>query len=163
MTGWLPFEKLVEIYQLDTEQTDAQGHYDPDLRETIPVDPDEDGVPEDPRVEVGTPVTIRAGVERDREALMQMTTGGNVQDTAVVLSIATYRLTSAGLFDANGFPTIRVNDRLNKIMDLNGNPVNVFNGNPLPEVFCRRVTPGQADLGGTTNCWLFLFEERPKG
>lgn len=160
-TGWVPFEKLVEINQYNPAAMDAGDRLDPDYREPIPVDSDGDDRPENPRIE--STITILGGVERDREALQQLTTGGNVPDASLGVVIASYRLANANLFAVTGEPKIRVSDRLVKIMDLNGNVVTTYNGNPYPEMYCVHVRPLEADLGGTTNAWLFLFNDRKQG
>ena len=154
---------ICEISQLDTEAMETAGVLDPRYRSPIPVDTDDDGIPDDPRLEKDTLITIRAGIERDRETLQQLTRGGDTPDASLGLTIHTRRLIQQDLINADGSLKIHENDRLVRILDLRGTPVSTFNGGHHPELFCVHIVPAQADIGGTSNARLLLFNDRKKG
>ena len=161
--GRVPFEMICEIAQLDTAAMEAANVLDSRYRSPIPVDNDDDGIPEDPRKEKDELVIIRAGIERDREALQQLTRGGNTPDASLGLTIHTRRLIQQDLINDDGSLKINVGDRLVRILDLRGNPVSTFSGGRHPELYCVHIVPAQADIGGTSNARLLLFNDRKKG
>lgn len=161
--GRVPFEMICEISQLDTKAMGTANILDSRYRSPIPVDSDDDGIPDDPRLEKSTLIIIRAGIERDREALQQLSRGGDVPDASLGITIHSRRLIQQDLVNADGSLKINKGDRLVRILDLRGVPVSTFSGGHHPELFCVHVVPAQADIGGTSNARLILFNDRKKG
>lgn len=166
MRGRLIFPFIVELAQLDTQATEADpdgagpltSGYDETFREPLMVlaDPD-DQTGESTRVE--SVISFPAQIEPNMFEKLEMLAGG-VSPMSRFGIVAHYSdLEDLDLVDVStGQPKIRVNDRLHRILDCDGNLVEV-----IPEVPGLYVTQVQSRGFGfvnTRNLLLVTFEER---
>ncbi len=132
MRGRLIFKFLAEVHRLDTrtlavEDPDGAGPltggYDPDFKEPVLVDTNDDGIGERIRKE-HAPVRIPCQVEPDAFEALQEYASGNSPRSRVRLVFHFADLERLGLVDAaSGDALIRVGDRLGAINDLAGSLV----------------------------------------
>ncbi len=168
MRGSLIFPFVVRLGQLDTvamaADPDGAGPetsgYDLDFREPI-------GVAADADDRIGTTlrretfVEVHAQIEPGAFEAMQQVLGGTQPDTLIQLVFHFKELEDMGMVDKDGVATIRLNDRLDRIIDGCGNDVQVFR-NP-PGLFVTQVLPGGYGLGPRRNLLFVTFEERETG
>ena len=88
-----------------------------------------------------------------------MARGGDIPDSAIGLVVHMRDFEREGLVNADGSLVIRKNDRLQRILDKRGNPVNTFD----PNLICIHAKRTQADIGSTSNNALLIFGDRPQG
>lgn len=150
MRGRLIFPFVAELHRLDTHamattDPDADGPhtsgYDPDFKEPVRIDEDDDGVGAAVRVE-HTAVRVPCQVEPQVFELLRMDASGNAGRSDIDLVFHFTDLERLGLVDeASGDALIRPSDRLGAIYDTAGALVQEI-----------RTPPG-----------LFVKEARPMG
>ncbi|MCP4680461.1 MAG: hypothetical protein GY854_34250 [Deltaproteobacteria bacterium] len=126
MRGRLIFAFLAELYRLDTLATATEdpdgtgpleGGYDPDFKESVLVDLDDDGIGERVRLEY-PPVRIPCQVEPDTFDQLRMFASGNAPRSNIDLVFHFKNLEQMGLVDPDtGDALIRPGDRLAGIYD----------------------------------------------
>ena len=137
--GRLIYVFLAEIHRLDTKsiaQYDPDGTgphtggYDPDFKEPVLVDLDDDGVSERIRHEY-PPVQIPCQVEPDTFEALSMHASGNVPDSEIALIFHFRDLERLDLVDVDtGDSLIRPGDRLGAIYDKQGNLIQKIRNPP---------------------------------
>ena len=150
MRGRLIFPFLAELHRLDTkafalEDPDGAGPlaggFDPDFKEPVLVDTNDDGIGERIRKE-HAPVRIPCQVEPDAFEALQEYASGNSPRSRIRLVFHFADLEKLGLVDSgSGDALVRVGDRLGAIFDLGGALVQAV-----------RTPPG-----------LFVTEAKPMG
>ncbi len=150
MRGRLIFKFLAELHRLDTKALATEdpdgagpltGGYDPDFKEPVLVDTNEDGIGERIRNE-HAPVRVPCQVEPDTFEALQEYASGNSPRSRVRLVFHFAELERLGLVDfATGDALVRVGDRLGALYDLGGALVQAV-----------RTPPG-----------LFVTEAKPMG
>lgn len=123
MRGRLIFPFFAELARLDTLGTAAAGPglatsgYDPDFKEPVLIDEDDDGIGEQRRREL-PPVRLACQVEPDAFDVMRMLAAGNAPRSQIELVFHFADLEREGLVDpATGDALIRPGDRLVAIYD----------------------------------------------
>jgi hypothetical protein len=129
MRGTLIFAFLAELHRLDTLATSAvdpdgagplSSGYDPDFKEPLLVDADEDGLGSSTRRE-HTPVQLPCQVEPDVFEALAMAASGHSPRSEVKLVFHFRDLERLGLVDlASGEARVRVGDRLGALLDRSG-------------------------------------------
>ncbi len=129
MRGRLIFAFMAELYRLDTMATAAEDPdgagpltrgYDPDFKESVLVDADDDGIGERVRRE-HLPVRIPCQVEPEVLDRLQMFASGNAARSDIVLIFHFKDLERMGLVDGRtGEALVRTGDRLGAIFDKAG-------------------------------------------
>jgi hypothetical protein len=129
MRGRLIFPFLAELCRLDTTATATEdpdgaapltGGYDPDFKESVLVDTDDDGIGERVRSE-HLPVRIPCQVEPEALDQLRMFASGNASRSDIVLIFHFKDLERMSLVDApTGEALVRPGDRLNAIFDKAG-------------------------------------------
>jgi hypothetical protein len=129
MRGRLIFPFLAEFHRLDTLTTaiadpdgagPLEGGYDPDFKEPVLVDHDDDGIGERVRRE-HPPVRVPCQVETEAFEQLALFASGHSPNSAVRLVLHFSDLERMGLVDAaTGDALIRVGDRLGAILDMAG-------------------------------------------
>ena len=171
MRGRLIFAFLAEVARLDTlaiAQVDPDGPgpstsgYDPDFKESVLVDADDDGIGERVRKE-HPPVRLRCQVEPEAFEELHMFASGNAPHSRIVLVFHFRDLEQQGLVDAaTGDALIRPGDRLAAIYDLNQVLVQAIR-NP-PGLFVTEARPIGFGLNlakPSRNLLLVSFSNRP--
>jgi hypothetical protein len=161
--GRLIFPFLAELAQLDTAATaldpDGAGPltsgYDPVFRE--PRVFVQDGVRTVARKEKDL-VRVRCQVEPDVFDQLRVTPAGESPRLMTGLFFHFRDLENAGMVDANGEPTIRVNDRLVAIYETNGALVQRVR--TPPGLYATAVEPRGLGIGKKRNLLFVRFEER---
>ena len=129
MRGRLIFKFLAELHRLDTHTTATEdpdgsgpltGGYDPDFKESVLVDPDQDGIGEPVRVEHPA-IRLPSQVEPEAFDELRMFASGNAPRSQIDLVFHFKDLERLGLVDTQtGDALIRSGDRLGAIYDLAG-------------------------------------------
>lgn len=170
MRGRLVFAFVAELHRLDTkglatEDPDGAGPlvsgYDPDFKEPVLVDTNDDGIGERIRKE-HPPVRIPCQVEPDAFEAMQEYASGNSPRSRVRLVVHFADLERMGLVDpGSGDAMIRVGDRLGAIYDLGGALVQAVR--TPPGLFVTEAKPMGFGLNlprPRRNLLLVTFEDR---
>lgn len=168
--GRLIFVFLAEIHRLDTtsiatEDPDGEGPhtggYDPDFKEPVLVDLDDDGVSEKIRREY-PPIKIPCQVEPNTFEALSMQASGNVPDSEIVLVFHFRDLERLDLVDVEtGDALLRPGDRLGAIYDKRGNLIQKIR-NP-PGLYVSEARPIGFGLGMSRprrNLLLATFNDR---
>jgi hypothetical protein len=169
--GSLIFRFLAAVHRLDSralaeEDPDGAGPltggYDPDFREPVLVDANDDGIAERLRRE-HPPVRVPCQVEPEAFEALRMTTNGNAPRSELALVFHFRDLESLGLVDAgSGDALIRVGDRLGALFDVAGNLVQAIRTPPgLYVVEARPIGFGLHRAKPSRNLLLVAFADRP--
>jgi len=146
----------VELRQLVTEIEDVD-IYDDDLSEALFVADDDDKVGTLKRPEADA-ILLKATIDmQDFEGLAQVATG-NVPSTNLKFFAHKRDLQRAGLLDGTGGISIRVNDRVSRLLDRFKRPAVSFDRVP---VYVTEVRP--AVLEGGMNFWQVALDVREQG
>jgi hypothetical protein len=170
--GSLIFRFLAEVHRLDSralaeEDPDGAGPltggYDPDFREPVLVDANDDGIAERLRRE-HPPVRVPCQVEPEAFAALRMTPNGNAPRSELALVFHFRDLERLGLIDAaRGDALIRVGDRLGALYDVAGNLVQAIGTPPgLYVVEARPIGFGLHRTKPSRNLLLTTFSDRPE-
>ncbi|MBN2527640.1 MAG: hypothetical protein JXR76_14700 [Deltaproteobacteria bacterium] len=173
MRGRLIFKFLAEIYRLDTLSTAATdpdgsgpltGGYDPDFKESVLVDTNNDGIGERVRRE-HPPVRVPCQVDTKAFEELRMLGSGNSPKSRIDLIFHFMDLERLGLMDAvSGDALLRPGDRLGGIYDLYGDKVQDIQTPPgLYVVESRPIGFGLNLSKPSRNLLLVTFEDRPTG
>ena len=129
MRGSLIFAFLAELHRIDTQATAAvdpdgagplSSGYDPDFKEPLLVDPNDEGLGASTRRE-HPPVQLPCQVEPDVFEALVMAASGNSPRSQVKLVFHFRDLERLGLVDlASGEARVRVGDRLGALLDRGG-------------------------------------------
>ena len=172
MRGALIFSFFAELHRLDaarmaTEDPDGAGPltsgYDPDFREPVLLDRNDDGVAEPFRLELPA---VRIPVQVDPEAmeLMRMTASGDAPRQQLDLVMHFRDLEGLGLVDAEtGDALIRTGDRLGALYDRRGQLVQAIR--TPPGLYVSRIRESGFGLGRAhprRNLLLVSFQDRPQ-
>lgn len=166
MRGRLINAFVVSIAPIDTAaiagDPDAGGPltsgYDKDFRE--PVVRTVGGVRTTGRKEK-TPIDVRCQIEPAVWDALTQIAGGNMPNAQLVLAVHFRDLEAAGMIDANGDATIRVNDRLVAIKDELGNVLQtILDPHGL---YVTQAMPTSFGLGRSRNLLIVTFEDREHG
>lgn len=171
MRGSLIFRFLAEVHRLDSralaeEDPDGAGPltggYDPDFREPVLVDANDDGIAERLRRE-HPPVRVPCQVEPEVFEALRMTPNGNAPRSELALVFHFRDLERLGLVDAaSGDALIRVGDRLGALYDVTGNLVQAIRTPPgLYVVEARPIGFGLHRVKPRRNLLLVTFADRP--
>lgn len=166
--GRLIYPFIVRIAQLDTvamaADPDGAGPetsgYDIDFREPIGVAADAtDRIGETLRIE--NFIECMAQIEPGQFEAMTQVLGGTQPDSEIQIVLHFKDLEERNLVDLDGVAKIRLNDRLDRIIDKCGNEVQVIR-NP-PGLFVTQVLPGGYGLGPRRNLLFVTLNERTRG
>ncbi len=170
MRGCLIFPFLAELFRLDTKATELEdpdgigpltSGYDPDFKEPVLVDANDDGIGERVRRE-HSPVRIPCQVEPEALDAMQAYPSGQSPRSMVRLVFHFADLERMGLVDgASGVAQVHVGDRLGALDDLRGALVQAVR--TPPGLYVTEARPIGFGLGRTRprrNLLLVSFEER---
>ena len=173
MRGRLIFKFLAELARLDTAATATTdpdgagpltGGYDPDFKESVLVDTDDDGIGERVRQEL-PPVRVPCQVETKAFEELRMLASGNAPNTRFDLVFHFKNLEQLGLVDsATGDALLRPGDRLVAIRDLCGDLVQEIR--TPPGVYITESRPIGFGLNlarPSRNLLLVTFEDRMQG
>jgi hypothetical protein len=173
MRGRLIFKFLAELCRLDTAGTATQdpdgagpltGGYDPDFKESVLVDTDDDGIGERVRVE-HPPVRVPCQVDTKALEELRMLASGNAPRTTIDLVFHFKNLEKLGLVDeATGDALIRPGDRLACIRDLCGSLIQEVR--TPPGLYVTKTAPFGFGLNlrkPLRNLLLVTFEDRMQG
>jgi hypothetical protein len=173
MRGRLIFKFLAELCWLDTAGTATQdpdgagpltGGFDPDFKESVLVDKDDDGIGE--RVRVEHP-SVRVPCQVDTKAIeeLRMFASGNAPRVTVDLVFHFKNLEKLGLVDAaTGDALLRPGDRLSGIFDLCGSLIQAVR--TPPGLYVTKTAPFGFGLNlakPSRNLLLVTFEDRIQG
>lgn len=169
MRGALIFRFLAEIHRVDTSALSADpdgagpltSGYDPDFREPVLIDTDDDGIAEPLRRE-HPPVRIPCQFEPKAFEALRMTPSGNSPRSELALVFHFRDLERLGLVDQpSGDALVRVGDRLGAIYDLAGNLVQAIRTPPgLYMVEARPIGFGLYRAKPSRNLLLVTFADR---
>lgn len=173
MRGRLIFAFLAELHRLDTHATvttdpDGDGPlesgYDPDFKESVLVDRNDDGIGERVREE-HLPVRVPCQVESKSFEELRMLGSGNAPKSQVDLVLHFRDLERLGLVDeASGDALVRPGDRLGAIYDKAGSLVQEVRTPPgLYVTEARPVGFGLNRARPNRNLLLVTFEDRQLG
>lgn len=157
--GRLIFPFLAELRLLDVVATDASASpltsgYDDDFAEPVVLVSGATVRREKPPLQLQCQVATEDGAFDD----LSMQGGGNSPSRLVTLTFHFSELEDLGLVDMLGRAALRVNDRLAKILDLNGNLVQSFEDVPM---YATMVQPRSFGLTSLRRNLLDVrFEER---
>ena len=173
MRGRLIFKFLAELYRLDTAGTatrdpDGAGPltvgYDPDFKESVLVDSDDDGIGERLRAE-SPPVRVPCQVDTKAIEELRMLASGNAPRATVDLVFHFKNLEKLGLVDAaTDDALIRPGDRLSGIYDLCGALIQAVR--TPPGLYVTKTAPFGFGLNlrkPSRNLLLVTFEDRMQG
>jgi hypothetical protein len=171
MRGRLIFPFLAELHRLDsqamaTEDPDGAGPlasgYDPDFKEPVLVDADDDGVAEPYRRE-RPPVRVPCQVEPEALEALRMTAIGNTPRSNIDLVFHFRDLERLDLVDATtGDALIRPSDRLGALYDVAGNLVQAVR--TPPGLYVTEARPSGFGLHRQRprrNLLIVTFQDRP--
>jgi hypothetical protein len=169
--GRLIFAFLAEIFRVDTaamatSDPDGPGPltsgYDPDFKEPVLVDSNDDGIAEPLRREF-PPVRVPCQVEPDALEVLRMSASGNAPRSKLELVFHFRDLERLSLVDATtGGALIRPSDRLAAIYDLEGQLVQAIRNPPgLYVTESRSIGFGLHRVRPNRNLLLVTFEDRP--
>lgn len=156
--GRLIFPFLLEIAQLDLEETAAAG-YDADFKEPL-ITPTDDGVGESTRTE--TLVRVKASLHTPQSSFT-LTQGatGNLARSSIMAVFHFEDLEEAGLVEeTTGTALIKVGDRLNAIFTLDGELIQKF-PDP-PGLYVDSASP-QFGLNSARNLLEVIFNSNDPG
>jgi hypothetical protein len=170
MRGRLIFKFLAELCRLDTHATATTdpdgpgpltGGYDPDFKEAVVVDQDDDGVGERVRLE-HPPVRVPCQVDTKVFDELRMMASGNAPRSRLDLVFHFKDLERMGLVDAaSGDALIRPGDRLAALRDLCGDLVQEVRTPPgLYVTEARPIGFGLNMKRPRRNLLLVAFEDR---
>jgi hypothetical protein len=173
MRGRLIFPFLAELVRLDTRataETDPDGAgpldrgYDPDFKESVLVDTNDDGVGERVRLE-HPPVRLPCQVEPDAFDALRMLAAGNTPRSRIELVFHFTDLEREGLVDAGtGDALVRPGDRLAALYDTAGALVQAVRTPPgLYATEARPIGFGLDLAHPQRNLLLVSFGDRPLG
>ena len=173
MRGRLIFPFLAELCRLDTAAMAAvdpdgpgplEGGYDPDFKEPVLVDQDDDGIGERVRQE-HPPVRVPCQVDTKAFEELRMLASGNAPRSRIDLVFHFKDLERLGLVDAaSGDALIRPGDRLAAIRDLCGDLVQEVRTPPgLYVTEARPIGFGLNMARPRRNLLLVTFEDRRQG
>jgi len=173
MRGRLIFPFLAELCRLDTAAMAAvdpdgpgplEGGYDPDFKEPVLVDQDDDGIGERVRQE-HPPVRVPCQVDTKAFEELRMLASGNAPRSRIDLVFHFKDLERLGLVDAaSGDALIRPGDRLAAIRDLCGDLVQEVRTPPgLFVTESRPIGFGLNMARPRRNLLLVTFEDRRQG
>lgn len=173
MRGRLIFAFLAQVFRLDTRATaeldpDGPGPlvrgYDPDFKEPVLVDRDDDGIGERVRRE-HPPVLIPCQVESKTFEELRMQGSGNSPRSRIDMVFHFKDLERLGLVDvATGDALVRVGDRLGAIYDRAGLLVQAVRTPPgLYVTEARPIGFGLDIARPSRNLLLVTFTDRPTG
>jgi hypothetical protein len=168
--GRLIFAFLAELYRLDTAAmaaTDPDGAapltalYDPDFKEAVLVDSNDDGIGESFRREY-LPVRVPCQVEPEAIEALRMSGAGNAPRSQLELVFHFRELERLLLVDAaTGEALVRPSDRLSAIYDLSGQLVQAIRTPPgLYVTEARPIGFGLHRARPTRNLLLVTFQDR---
>jgi hypothetical protein len=173
MRGRLIFKFLAEMCRLDTHAmatvdpdgpAPLEGGYDPDFKEPVVVDQDDDGIGERVRQEYPS---VRVPCQVDTKAFdeLRMMASGNAPRSRLDLVFHFKDLERMGLVDAaSGDALIRPGDRLAAIRDLCGDLVQEVRTPPgLYVTEARPIGFGLNMARPRRNLLLVTFEDRQQG
>lgn len=149
--------------QLDTESTEAQAGgngYDQDFREPVQV---ADGTQLGVSARQEATVTIRAQIEPGAFDSLRKYTNGDSRDARFTVIAHFGDLERAGLVDALGNPSIRVNDRLAEIREDTMAAALLLSVPALPGLYVSQVMPLGFGLGKKRNLLQIDMKVRPQG
>jgi hypothetical protein len=159
MRGRLIFPFLADVVRVDAAA--MQAAIDPDFKEPLLVDSDDDGVPDGVRAELPT-VSIPCQVEAKTFDELTMMAAGNSPKSEVTLVFHFRDLERLGLVDdATGTPSIAPSDRLDAIRQRDGLLVQKV---PTPPgLYVTEALPRGFGLGRVPkrNLLVTRFESRP--
>jgi hypothetical protein len=150
---------MARIYLLDTAATQANAGgfphgYDPIFKEKVK---NVDGT--NSRVE-SAPVELRCQVRGQLGDYARLNMGGSGHHSEFNLVLIFYRhdLETAGLIEtANGECRLRVNCRVDRLLNLAGNTLRVYD---RPQLFCTEVQDRGIGFDANINLLQLKFEER---
>ncbi len=170
MRGRLIFPFLAELYRLDTHamatvDPDGAGElesgYDPDFKEPVRVDRDDDGIGERVRQDL-PPVRVPCQVESKVFEELRMFASGNAPRSRIDLVFHFKDLERLGLVDgATGDALVRPGDRLGSIRDVAGELVQAIR--TPPGLYVKEARPIGFGLNlarPRRNLLLVTFEDR---
>jgi hypothetical protein len=171
MRGQLIFKFLAEIHRLDPAAMAArdpdgpgplESGYDPDFKEPVLIDEDDDGVGEAWRLELPA-VRVPCQVEPEAFEAIRMTGSGNAPRSSLDLVFHFKDLERLGLVDgATGDALIRPGDRLGAIYDLAGSLVQAVRTPPgLYVTEAKPVGFGLNRRRPRRNLLVVSLEDRP--
>lgn len=154
---------LAELHRLDRTAGGGMPPMDPDFREPISMDLDEDGIAETARSEL-PPVRIPCQVEPQTFEQLRMLPSGRAPRTSLDLVMHFRDLTRLGLVDSEGRARIGSGDRLSAIYTLGGELV--LPVQTPPGLFVTEARPTGFGLGlgrARRNLLLVTFSDRALG
>jgi hypothetical protein len=170
MRGRLIYRYLAELHRLDAAAMAAadpdgpgplESGFDPDFKEPVLVDLDDDGVGERARQE-HRPIRVPCQVEPDVVEALRVLPAGQSPRAKVVLTFHFRSLERLGLVHpGSGAPIIQPGDRLGALYDRHGALVQAIR-NP-PGLFVTETKPSGFGLGMARprrNLLLVTFEDR---
>ena len=162
MRGRPIFVFLAELHRLDTNATAAGVGYDPDFKEPVLHDQDDDGIGERQRSE-HPPVRIPSQVETKVFEELRVQASGNTPRSRIDLVIHFRDLQRMQLVDAaTGDALVRPGDRLGAIYDKAGALVQAIRTPPgLYVTEARPIGFGLNRSRPRRNLLLVSFNERP--
>lgn len=170
MRGKLIFPFLAELFRWDAAamaaDPDGTGEltsgYDPDFKEPVLVDADDDGVAERIRREF-PPIRVPCQVEPEAFQALRMATAGNTPKSSLDLVFHFRDLERLGLVDPiTGDALLRPSDRLGGLYDVAGRLVQAVR--TPPGLYVSEARPIGFGLGRRhprRNLLLVSFEDRP--
>lgn len=164
--GRLVFPFLIDLAQLDTSASAADpdgagpltSGYDEDFREPEIVPPGS-GSARGEVVREESILQVSAQIEPDTMDQLRMMASGNSPDSEMKLALHFRELERKGLLDADGRPTIRVNDRLDAIRNKRTGDIIERIPNP-PGLFVIEVQSRSFGLGTHRNLCVLTLEDR---
>jgi hypothetical protein len=158
--GKIPFPDWADIKPLDVEATDD--NVNPITRERIKTPGSTDGS------QYKATVRIPALLEHDRSELVNLAPQSAIPEGArgLVVHMREMRRGDGTNSWVNPDGTlIFLRGKLIQTLERKTlDPIEVFNGNPLPEMYCFDIVPTQSSLGGRgPNMRVMLFRDRPPG
>ena len=170
MRGRLIFPFLAELFRLDTAAMAAvdpdgpgplEGGYDPDFKEPVVVDQDDDGIGERVRQE-HPPVRVPCQVDTKVFEELRMFASGNAPRSRIDLVFHFKDLERMGLVDGDtGDPLLRPGDRLGALYDKAGQLVQEVRTPPgLYVTEARPIGFGLNMARPRRNLLLVAFEDR---
>ncbi len=170
MRGGLIFPFLAELHRLDTAATAASdpdaagplnGGYDPDFKESVLVDHNDDGLGERVRLE-HVPVRVPCQVEPEAFDALRVFASGNAPRSRIDLVLHFRDLERLGLIDeSTGDALVRPGDRLGALFDVEGALVQAIRTPPgLHVIEARPLGFGLGRARPQRNLLLVSFGER---
>lgn len=169
--GRLIWPFVAEIFRLDTAGIEAQtpptdhqgdgGGFDKDFREANLQGSSDEGTLG--RKEEATPLLIPCQVEDEEFETLRQQSQGNVPTSRASLVFHAKDIEDLGLLDSNNEINIRVNSRLNRILE-KGTQAQVWKPRNPPGLFLTMIRPASFGLSGLKrNLYLSVWEDREIG